>query len=166
MTDPTTILRMALHEVTGHDPGAAVATEVLEAIERLSHDGRTIPTTEERRTNMAEQITRDEWDRMSRHGYTLPASDSIDGADKVLRLADAGTVLVPVVIVDDIIRVHNLGYLAEMMGDATDADAAVMRDALIAAGCLDWTSDADGGWFAGTDRAWMACLDQVAVATT
>ena len=53
MTDPTIILRMALHEVTGHDPGAATATEVLEAIERLSHPGRTIPTTEERRTNMS-----------------------------------------------------------------------------------------------------------------
>ena len=40
MTDPTIILRMALLEVTGRDPGGAVATEVLEAIERLNRGQR------------------------------------------------------------------------------------------------------------------------------
>ena len=43
-------------------------------------------------------------------------------------------------------RINSLEDLQEMSGnDCTIAEAALVRDALIAAGVLDWTGDAAGG---------------------
>jgi hypothetical protein len=62
-------------------------------------------------------------------------------------------------------RVHSLGYLAEMCGsETTEAEARLVRDALIDRDLLDWSGDAQGGdLHAITDEAFFAI---VASATT
>jgi hypothetical protein len=53
-------------------------------------------------------------------------------------------------------RVWNLGYLAEMIGDADESQAAAMRDLLVDADLLTWTSDRDGGTLADvSDDVWV-----------
>jgi hypothetical protein len=57
-------------------------------------------------------------------------------------------------------RVHSLGYLAEMCGsETTEAEARLVRDALIDRDLLDWSGDAQGGdLHAITDEAFNAIV--------